>query len=124
MHENAKICFTRPLDTVAQFLSSNSKSTDLNNLPYTVKQMLARELAMERMRRAEESGATPSRAKLETNVGASASPLETSAKSPVPAGGKRKAMPMSDSFMAARLAPRAASLTVTVEKKVCLRSGN
>ncbi|KAM7540553.1 hypothetical protein Aperf_G00000027993 [Anoplocephala perfoliata] len=104
------------LDTMAQFSSSNSKSPDLTSLPYTTKQLLARELAMERMRRAEETVALPSRADPGTDAGVSASSPAASVKSSVLTGGKRKAVPMPDSFMAARLAPRVAPLTVRVEK--------
>lgn len=108
---------------MAQFSSSVNKSPGLSNLPYAIKQMLARELAMERMRRAEAANVPPVKNNGGGTEGASvASPLATDVKLPATTAtdGRRKAVPISDSFMAARLAPTAAPLMAAVEKKVWL----
>lgn len=74
--------------------------------------MLARELAMERMRRA---GAANMHSELTARGGAEAGALMLPATGAARKGGST---PMFDSFMAARLAPTAAPLNLTVEKKV------
>ncbi len=54
--------FCRPLDTLSLFQTSAFKSLATESdsqLPYAAKQMLARELALERMRRAEATYAQP-----------------------------------------------------------------
>ncbi len=106
------IDFCRPLDTLSLFQTSAFKSLATESdsqLPYAAKQMLARELALERMRRAEATYAQPSTSPQNTRNSTEG------VKSP-PA--QRKAAPMPDSFMAARLAPTAAPLTAPIEKKV------
>ncbi|VDK35769.1 unnamed protein product [Taenia asiatica] len=100
-----------PLDAVAQF-PSTLRSPDLNSLPYAIKQVLARELAMERMRRAE---AANMHSELVKGGEAEANTSILSATTTVRKG---RSTPMFDSFMAARLAPTAAPLNLTVEKKV------
>ncbi|KAL5961936.1 hypothetical protein TSMEX_010249 [Taenia solium] len=100
-----------PLGAVAQF-PSTLRSPDLNSLPYAIKQVLARELAMERMRRAE---AANMHSELVKGGEAEAN---TSILSATTAVRKGRSTPMFDSFMAVRLAPTAAPLNLTVEKKV------
>ncbi|VDM32681.1 unnamed protein product [Hydatigera taeniaeformis] len=100
-----------PLDALAQF-SFSMGSSDMTSLPYATKQMLARELAMERMRRAEAAN-LPSELAVESDAKGNVSMLPGAT-----AVRKRKSTPTFDSFMAARLAPKAAPLDITVEKKV------
>lgn len=72
---------------------------------------------MERMRRAEAANAPP----VEDSAAASGTTISGGLKSQAASAnvtGRRKTVPMSDSFMAARLAPTAAPLTTAVEKKV------
>ncbi|VDD75196.1 unnamed protein product [Mesocestoides corti] len=101
-----------PLDFVSLFTSSALKSCEMEALPYAVKQMLARELALERMRRAEAVYNTPAAPADKENAGSN-----TTTKLP-PIAAERKPVTMSDSFMAARLGPNVAPLTLTNEKKV------
>ena len=77
--------------------------------------MLARELAMERMRRADVAMGAASGTEVD-NAGTSLT--QTTALEATTTGGRRKPTPMSDSFMAARLVPMAAPLTINVEQKV------
>ncbi|VDO04706.1 unnamed protein product [Rodentolepis nana] len=110
-----------PLDTVAQFSSSVNKSPDLSNLPYAIKQMMARELAMERVRRAEAANAPPVRNDEEGAGGMSAGSLRPTASKPhvtAYTDGRMNVVPTSGSFMASRLAPKAAPLMAAAEKKV------
>nr|CDS32843.1 chromosome transmission fidelity protein 18 [Hymenolepis microstoma] len=111
-----------PLDTVAQFSSSVNKSPDLRNLPYAIKQMMARELTMERVRRAEAANVPPAKNDEEGNGGISAGGLlrPTASKPHVTAytDGRMNVVPTSGSFIASRLAPKAAPLMAAAEKKV------
>ncbi|KAL5113005.1 hypothetical protein TcWFU_009836 [Taenia crassiceps] len=101
-----------PLDVVAQFPPSTLRSPELGSLPYAIKQMLARELAMERMRRAEAANArSDSVTKGEAEANASMISSTTAVR-------KGECIPIIDSFMAARLAPTAAPLNLTAEKRV------
>ncbi|CDS40267.1 chromosome transmission fidelity protein 18 [Echinococcus multilocularis] len=99
-----------PLDAVAQF-PSTLRSLDLSGLPYSTKQMLAREVARERMRRAEAANAPPELVGREADNNTSMIPATINTT------GKGKPIPVFDSFMSARLAPTAAPLNITAEKK-------